>query len=37
VLVDAEIDLGSLAIVASVERQGGLHRVVLRDGRGRAI
>jgi len=32
VLVGADADLGALPIVARVERQGALHRVVLRDG-----
>src|SRR2546426_1036270 len=32
VLVDADADLGALPIVERVERQGSLHRVVLRDG-----
>ncbi len=32
VLVGADADLGTLPIVARVERQGALHRVVLRDG-----
>jgi ABC-2 type transport system ATP-binding protein len=32
VLVGADADLGALPIVARVDRQGALHRVVLRDG-----
>src|SRR3989441_3181103 len=32
VLVGADSDLGTLPVVARVERQGAVHRVILRDG-----